>query len=100
MALASFCKLVGRPGDAMQFWEAAVRVDPENAVAVRGLLESDRYRFDYKRNTESRLGTDTDMKAIGKGRLSEALKAYEEGRVDEAGRFLEDYIHRLKDATV
>ena len=44
--------------------------------------------------------TETDMKAIGKGRLSDVLKAYEEGRVDEAGRFLEDYIRQLKDAAV
>ena len=99
LALASFCKLLGRPGDSVQYWEVAVRVDPENDIAVRGLLESDRYRFDYKRNTESRLGTETDMKAIGKGRLSDVLREYEEGRVDEAGRFLEDYIHQLTDAT-
>lgn len=99
MALASFCKLLGHLGDAVKFWETVVRVDPENAVALRELLENDVHRFDYRENAASRLGTETDMTAVGKGRLADALRSYEEGSVDEAGRFLEDYIHQLKDAT-
>lgn len=99
MALASFCTLTGRSEEAAHFWEAIARVDPENTVAMQKFLENDAHRFEYDRSAAPRPRTTTDVAAIGKGRLADVLRSYEEGKIDEAGKFLEAYIHQLKDAT-
>lgn len=97
MALASFCNLLGRPDEAVHFWEAIMRVDPENTVAVQKLLENDPHRFDFAGSTTSRIGIETYIASIGKGPLSDVLRTYEEGKIDNAERFLEDYIQQLKE---